>query len=130
MSPMDREAIGEALSAAVARAADGEFERLRAATDDVGHRVECALRGLRDPAQRSLLDSRVTEVPAAIAAAGRGGHIDVTAKPAREILVRATGFMDAYDFTLNPYAGCAFGCTYCYAACFSRSVERREAWGL
>lgn len=37
--------------------------------------------------------------------------------------------MDAYDFTLNPYAGCAFGCTYCYAAFFSRSTAERDAWG-
>ena len=37
--------------------------------------------------------------------------------------------MDAYDFTLNPYAGCSFGCTYCYAAFFSHSPEKRDSWG-
>ena len=37
--------------------------------------------------------------------------------------------MDAYDFTLNTYAGCAFGCTYCYAAIFSRSPDERDRWG-
>ncbi len=37
--------------------------------------------------------------------------------------------MDAYDFTLNPYAGCAFACTYCYAAFFSHSTEKRASWG-
>ena len=37
--------------------------------------------------------------------------------------------MDAYDFTLNPYSGCSFGCTYCYAAFFSRSDKDRDAWG-
>ena len=37
--------------------------------------------------------------------------------------------MDAYDFTLNPYSGCSFGCTYCYAAFFSRDAEKRDAWG-
>ncbi len=37
--------------------------------------------------------------------------------------------MDAYDFTLNPYSGCAFGCTYCYAAFFSTTKEQRENWG-
>ena len=31
---------------------------------------------------------------------------------AREILTRANGFMEEYDFTLNPYSGCSFGCTY------------------
>ena len=48
---------------------------------------------------------------------------------AREILTKATGFMDAYDFTLNPYSGCSFGCTYCYAAFFSRDIEKRDNWG-
>ncbi|MCY4476083.1 MAG: radical SAM protein [Chloroflexi bacterium] len=45
------------------------------------------------------------------------------------ILTRATGFMDAYDYTLNPYSGCSFGCTYCYAAFFSPDVEKRDTWG-
>ena len=57
------------------------------------------------------------------------GRVEVSSKPAREILMRATGFMGEYDFTLNPYSGCAFGCTYCYAAFFSRTAERRDAWG-
>ena len=59
----------------------------------------------------------------------RLGHADVEDAPVREILTRATGFMDAYDFTLNPYAGCSFGCTYCYAAFFSHSTEKRDSWG-
>ena len=59
----------------------------------------------------------------------RIGHADVDYAPAREILTRATGFMDAYDFTLNPYSGCSFGCTYCYAAFFSRNEEKRDSWG-
>ena len=57
------------------------------------------------------------------------GQTIVSYAPAREILTRATGFMDAYDFTLNPYSGCSFGCTYCYAAFFSRDVEKRDSWG-
>jgi DNA repair photolyase len=57
------------------------------------------------------------------------GQTSVAYAPAREILTRATGFMDAYDFTLNPYSGCSFGCTYCYAAFFSRDVEKRDSWG-
>ncbi len=57
------------------------------------------------------------------------GQTAVAYAPAREILTRATGFMNAYDFTLNPYSGCSFGCTYCYAAFFSRDVKRRDSWG-
>ena len=65
----------------------------------------------------------------------RLGRASIDYKPAGAILTKATGFMDAYDFTLNPYSGCAFGCTYCYAAFFSRSsdsmtgAERRDSWG-
>ena len=59
----------------------------------------------------------------------RLGHADVEYIEVRDILTRATGFMDAYDFTLNPYSGCSYGCTYCYAAFFSHSTERRDSWG-
>ena len=45
------------------------------------------------------------------------------------ILTRAAGFIEAYDYSLNPYSGCAFGCTYCYAAFFSRSPYHRDNWG-
>ena len=57
------------------------------------------------------------------------GRVSVSYNRTREILTRATGFMDAYDFTLNPYAGCSFGCTYCYAAFFSRTRDARDTWG-
>ena len=53
----------------------------------------------------------------------------VTYAPTSQILTKPTGFMDAYDFTLNPYSGCSFGCTYCYAAFFSRDAEKRDSWG-
>ncbi len=46
-----------------------------------------------------------------------------------DILTKATGFVGEYDFTLNPYSGCTFGCTYCYAAFFSRKSEERDNWG-
>ena len=37
--------------------------------------------------------------------------------------------MDNYDFTLNPYRGCQYGCSYCYAAAFSPDKSRRQNWG-
>ena len=60
---------------------------------------------------------------------GKIGAVSVQYVPVRDILTRATGFMDAYDFTLNPYAGCSFGCSYCYAAFFSGSADRTKSWG-
>ena len=57
------------------------------------------------------------------------GQVAVSYARTRDLLTRATGFMDAYDFTLNPYSGCSFGCTYCYAAFFSRTRIARDTWG-
>lgn len=75
-----------------------------------------------------LLEPGPTEV-LSVAGPSRIGHAGIAYASAREVLTRATGFMDAYDYTLNPYAGCSFGCTYCYAAFFSRSREARDDWG-
>lgn len=33
------------------------------------------------------------------------------------------------DYTFNPYVGCAHGCIYCYAKCFTRDREASENWG-
>lgn len=57
------------------------------------------------------------------------GTANIEYKAVRDILTRATGFMDEYDYTLNPYSGCSFGCTYCYAAFFSRNKEQVDNWG-
>lgn len=48
---------------------------------------------------------------------------------AKSILTKASGFANTFDYTLNPYSGCAFGCTYCYAAFFARSRELQDTWG-
>ena len=44
-------------------------------------------------------------------------------------LTPALGFISSYDFTLNPYRGCSFACSYCYAAFFPRGEDKRESWG-
>lgn len=48
---------------------------------------------------------------------------------AQSLLNKATGFIDYYDFTLNAYRGCQYGCSYCYAAAFSPNQKMRQAWG-
>ena len=47
----------------------------------------------------------------------------------KSILLPGQGFMDQYDFTLNPYSGCSFGCSYCYAAFFTSKQEDMDNWG-
>jgi DNA repair photolyase len=58
-----------------------------------------------------------------------GGRVAVTPIDARTILTPSSGFISLYKFTLNPYSGCAFGCSYCYARYFVSDRGRRETWG-
>jgi len=57
------------------------------------------------------------------------GHTLLQYVKAGSILNPGNGFMDTYDFTLNPYSGCSYGCNYCYAAFFSRTEVEKDNWG-
>lgn len=57
------------------------------------------------------------------------GQTDIEYIKSSSILTDAKGFMNAYDYTLNPYTGCSFGCNYCYAAFFARSSNDKDNWG-
>ena len=81
--------------------------------------IQQSLPGFGTPDERRLEVKTPTRV----------GETKVAYRAANEVLTKASGFMDAYDFTLNPYSGCSFGCAYCYAAFFSRDAERRDNWG-
>lgn len=51
----------------------------------------------------------------------------------KSILTPAKGAIDNFTHSLNPYAGCAFGCKYCYvreSASFPSSVKRNGVHGL
>ena len=72
------------------------------------------------PIQQSL----PFEVPVRLERPSQLGQAVVEYSPVRDILTRASGFMGEYDYTLNPYSGCSFGCTYCYAAFISLPLRR------
>lgn len=79
--------------------------------------------------QTSLFAGRSEGNSAPCPSPQRIGKIKLSYKPVCEILNKATGFMNAYEFTLNPYSGCSFGCAYCYAAFFSPTKDNRDNWG-
>src|SRR4051794_31061711 len=61
--------------------------------------------------------------------------IQVTEIEARSILTETRGFTSVavpgtgFHYTLNPYRGCAFNCSYCYAPSFVYDTDARQNWG-
>ena len=49
----------------------------------------------------------------------------------RSIFSPATGFIKrcGFEWTCNPFIGCTFGCTYCYAAFLPQNRRPLEDWG-
>ncbi|MYD74789.1 MAG: radical SAM protein, partial [Chloroflexi bacterium] len=54
----------------------------------------------------------------------------ITVEPydAHQILTPGAGYLREYDYSLNPYVGCSFGCSYCYAAFFA-PFDKQASWG-
>ncbi len=80
--------------------------------------------------RRPKLSAASRSILAAAGSLSKFGHAAITLGQTRDVLTRTSGFLQAYDFSLNPYSGCAFGCTYCYAAFFARTPDERASWGF
>ncbi|MCS7022994.1 MAG: radical SAM protein [Gemmataceae bacterium] len=52
-------------------------------------------------------------------------------RPARSIFSAATGFIrrGGYDWTCNPYIGCTYACSYCYAMFLPQNRRPLSEWG-
>jgi DNA repair photolyase len=74
------------------------------------------------PAQFELFDSQPP-------GPSRIGPAQVNSRPKARVLVAANGSVGDYDYTLNPYIGCSFGCSYCFAASFVADEEKKAYWG-
>ena len=61
------------------------------------------------------------------------GDTSIEASIVRTILTPQKGrvsFVGAYDYTINPFQGCAAACDFCYAAAYTGSQELTDRWGL
>lgn len=49
----------------------------------------------------------------------------------KSIFSNATGFIlrGGFDFTCNPFVGCTFGCSYCYAMFLPQNRRPKSDWG-
>ncbi len=58
------------------------------------------------------------------------GPATIGFRPNSKVLSAAKGVIAGiYDYSLNPYIGCGFGCSYCFAANFVADERRRADWG-
>ncbi|WP_202078330.1 SPL family radical SAM protein [Caldalkalibacillus salinus] len=50
-------------------------------------------------------------------------------KQPKKWLTPASGYLQGYSHTLNPYVGCAFSCVYCYVRRMPVALFRQKEWG-
>ena len=54
----------------------------------------------------------------------------ITSIEAKSVLTQQSKYGSIpYDYTINPYRGCLFGCSYCYASKFVHDASKKAAWG-
>lgn len=73
--------------------------------------------------QASLFEAAAIQPPTKL------GRTFVRTIEAAGILTPTKGRLADYHYSLNPYRGCGFGCSYCYAAFFVPDDVRKDAWG-
>lgn len=73
--------------------------------------------------QASLFESIARPMPTQL------GRTMVRSVDVGSILTACKGKLSHFDYSLNPYRGCGFGCSYCYAAFFVPDDVKRDAWG-
>lgn len=56
-------------------------------------------------------------------------RLDVERKTPKQLLNPASGFLEGYSHTLNPYAGCSYACSYCYVRQMPIALFRGKEWG-
>ncbi|MED4162616.1 SPL family radical SAM protein [Halalkalibacterium halodurans] len=44
-------------------------------------------------------------------------------------LTKTSGFLQGYDYSLNPYVGCTFACSYCYVRKMPVALFHKGEWG-
>ena len=59
----------------------------------------------------------------------RLGPVRIAENEATRLLTVPKGMLAGYDYSINPYRGCGFGCSYCYAAFFEPDLQKRATWG-
>jgi DNA repair photolyase len=73
--------------------------------------------------QRSLFEKPDRPMPEFV------GTASVRAVETGSLLTPGVGRTADFDYTLNPYRGCTFGCSYCFAASFVPDEEMKANWG-
>ncbi|HWA82176.1 MAG TPA: radical SAM protein [Fimbriimonadaceae bacterium] len=59
----------------------------------------------------------------------RLGQATIGIRPHSKVLASPKGMASDFDYSLNPYVGCGFGCAYCFAANFVADEQRKADWG-
>lgn len=56
-------------------------------------------------------------------------NLEINHKTPKQLLNPASGYLNGYSHTLNPYTGCSFACSYCYVREMPVALFRKKEWG-